>query len=219
MKPLQLLIGDKSLSSWSMRAWIVMKLSGLPFEEILVFLDRADTKEKLKKYSPSELVPCLIQGDLRIWDSLAISEYLAELAPDKNLWPNEPSDRAIARSYVSEIHSSFSSVRAQLSMDLLLNMQIRHLLPDTIKEIQRILFLRETALTKSSGPFLFGEFGIADAFYAPVVYRFLSYGIEINSPLAQAYISRVQEFPVVKEWVTAALKEKIDSRPIGAKSL
>lgn len=206
-KSLQLVIGDKNLSSWSMRAWLVAKASGVPFEEILVRLDRTETRQELLKYSPSEKVPCLIHGNLRVWDSLAISEYFAELAPGKNLWPSDPTLRAIARSYAAEMHSGFQSLRSQLSMDIRLRMEIRHLAPGTISDIRRIVQLWDEALTKSNGPYFFGEFGIVDAFYAPVVMRFLSYGIQIKNAAALKYMESVQENPWVKEWVDAGIKE------------
>lgn len=204
----KLVIGDKNLSSWSMRAWLVAKASELLFEEILIQLDQPNTSAEIRKFSPSLKVPCLIHGDLHIWDSLAISEYIAELAPNKNLWPTNPKLKAIARSYVSEMHSGFMGLRSQLSMDLRLKMEIRHLTPQTIDDIQRILSLWTEALSKSKGPFLFGEFGIADAFYAPVVFRFYSYGIQIESPIIRSYMSQIEQHEHVKSWYTAALTEK-----------
>ncbi|MBY0386298.1 glutathione S-transferase family protein [bacterium] len=205
---LKLVIGDKNLSSWSMRAWLVAKASELTFEEILIPLDQPNTSAEIRRYSPSLKVPCLIHGDLQIWDSLAICEYIAELAPSKNLWPISPKLKAIARSYVSEMHSGFTGLRSQLSMDLRLKMEIRHLTPQTIDDIQRILSLWTEALNKSKGPFLFGEFGIADAFYAPVVFRFYSYGIQIESPMIKKYMNEIEQYPHVKNWYAAALNEK-----------
>lgn len=208
MEQLSLVIGDKNLSSWSMRAWLALVASELPFKEILIPLDQAETKLELNKYSPSSKVPCLIHGDLRIWDSLAICEYIAELAPHKFLWPEDKQSRAVARSYVSEMHSGFSSLRSQLSMDIRLRIEIRHLTPQTIEDIKRILFLWTEALKRSKGPFLFGKFGIVDAFFAPVVFRFISYGVHIQSPTIKNYIDAVQNNEHVKKWVDAALKEK-----------
>lgn len=208
MDQLSLVIGDKNLSSWSMRAWLAAKASGLPFQEILIPLDQAETKLELNKYSPSSRVPCLIHGDLRIWDSLAICEYLAELAPNKDLWPVDQQTRAIARSYVAEMHSGFSGLRSQLSMDIRLKMEIRHLTPQTIEDIKRILSLWTEALKKSKGPFLFGGFGIADAFYAPVVFRFVSYGVQIQSPIIKQYMQQIQNHEHVEKWVQAGLQEK-----------
>ncbi len=217
---LTLVIGDKNFSSWSMRAWLVASLSGVPFEEKLVFLDKPETKETLRRWSPSGKVPSLMDGELRIWDSLAIAEYFAELAPNVALWPRDPKARAVARAYAAEMHSSFSALRTHLSMDIRLKMEILHLTSDTISEIERVLSLWESALAKSEGPFLFGEFGIVDAFYAPVVFRFLSYGIHITSPVVLNYLKAVQNFPAVKLWTEAARKEErcpfaFDGHPVG----
>lgn len=216
MKNLKLVIGDRNLSSWSMRAWLALKAAELPFEEILIPLDQPSTKAALEKHSPSLKVPCLIHSespsmDLRIWDSLAICEYIHELAPEKNLWPKNPEIRALARAYTAEMHSGFSSLRGQLSMDIRLRMQARHLVPQTLQDIRRIVTLWEDALQKFKGPFLFGGFSIADAFYAPIVFRFLSYGIQIESKLALKYMEEIQKYPFVKEWVSKALEEKYES--------
>ncbi len=208
MNPLSLVIGDKNLSSWSMRAWLVAQQSGLPINDVLIPLDQPETKTKLTKISPSAKVPCLIDGDLKIWDSLAICEYLAELAPDKKLWPTNQKDKALARSYVAEMHSGFSGIRTQLSMDIRLRMEVRHLTSQTIEEINRILFLWTQALENSKGPFLFGDFGIVDAFYAPIVCRFISYGVHIQSPKIQKYIQTVTNQPHVKSWIDSALIEQ-----------
>lgn len=205
---LSLVIGDKNLSSWSLRAWLVAKYSQLEIQEILVWLDRPETSENLKKFSPSQKVPCLLMGDTQIWDSLAICETIAELAPKRNLWPRDPEQRALARSYTAEMHSGFSSIRNQLSMDIRLRIKIRHLTPDTLREIERIKELWETAVKKSKGPFLFGDFGIVDAFFAPVVFRFQSYGIKFESVALNRYMNSILEMPIVKEWSDAALKEE-----------
>lgn len=205
---LKLIIGDKNLSSWSMRAWLVMKASELAFEENLILLDQPDTKMLLEQASPSSRVPCLIHNDLKIWDSLAICEYLSDLAPEKNLWPQDKRQKAIARSYVAEMHSGFVSLRSQCSMDIRLKMEIRHLAPGTVDDIQRIIHLWKEALQNSGGPFLFAKFGIVDAFYAPVVFRFLSYGIQIDSELIRKYMTEIQNNIYVREWVAEAHKEK-----------
>ncbi len=215
MENLSLVIGDKNLSSWSMRAWLALKASELPFNEILIPLDQKETKVELIKYSPSSKVPCLIHGDLKVWDSLAICEYIAELAPEKFLWPENIQSRAIARSYVSEMHSGFSGLRSQLSMDIRLRIEIRHLTPQTIEDIKRILFLWTEALNKSKGPFLFGNFGIADAFFAPVVLRFVSYGVQIRSYVIEKYMNEIQNFEHVKNWINAGLSENPKSLIFG----
>lgn len=205
---LTLVVGDKNLSSWSMRPWLVAKASGLDFKQVKIILDTPKTKAQIKKYSSSGKVPVLLHGKTHIWDSLAICEYLHELAPQKKLWPTDPADRAIARSYVAEMHSGFASLRSQLSMDIRLRIKVRHLAPQTISEIQRVLELWQTALKKSKGPYLFTHFGIVDAFYAPVVFRFVSYGIQIKNPLILKYMDTIQKNIFVKELVQEALKEK-----------
>ncbi len=205
---LKIVIGDKNLSSWSMRPWLVLKASGLPFREEQILLDRPSTKARLAKVSPSGRVPVLYWCDVAIWDSLAISELIAELAPDAELWPGDAVDRAVARSYVAEMHSGFSALRDQLSMTLSLRMTIAHLSTATISDIHRILHLWREALGKSKGPFLFGKFGIVDAFYAPVVFRFLSYGIAIKDRKILRYMEFVQRHPAVVEWVNGAQAEK-----------
>ncbi len=205
---MKLVIGDKNLSSWSMRAWLVAKASGISFEEVLVLLDRPETEAKLKTLSPTGRVPCLIHGDIVVWDSLAIAEYLAELAPNKNLWPQDTRHRALARSYVAEMHSGFSGLRDQLSMDLRLRIEVRHLTRETVRDIQRILQMWSEALKISGGPFLFGSFGIADAFFAPVAYRFLCYGVHIQSQAATTYMEAIFANPHVISWYKSALDER-----------
>jgi glutathione S-transferase len=201
---LTLVIGDKNLSSWSMRPWLVVKASGLKFKEIKVRLDKPKSKSDILRYSPSGRVPVLLHGRTRIWDSIAICEYLAELAPDARLYPNDQRTRAIARSYVAEMHSGFSSLRNQLSMDINLRVKIK----DTVSDIQRIVNLWSDALTTHRGDFLFGNFGIADAFYAPVIMRFQSYGIEIADRRCRNYMQNVLKNQFVKEWVAGAKTEK-----------
>lgn len=207
-----LVIGNKNLSSWSMRPWLVLKASGLKFKEINIELDTPETTQNIKQYSPTGKVPVLVHGDLHVWDSLAISEYIAELAadlaPEKNLWPADIHDRAIARSYVAEMHSGFMSLRNQLSMDISLRTEIKHLVPGTISDIERIISMWDEALSNSKGPFLFGEFGIVDAFYAPVVFRFQSYGIQIKNKKVQKYMHSILKLDIVQEWVKSSEKEK-----------
>ncbi len=205
---LELVIGDKNLSSWSMRPWLVLKKSGLPHKETQILLDRPNTAREIQKHSPSGKVPVLHHGKTTVWDSLAIAEYLAELAPEAQLWPRQASQRAVARSYVAEMHSGFSSLRSQLSMDIQLRIQIRHLTSGTISDIERILELWQLALKASGGPFLFGNFGIVDAFYAPVVMRFVSYGIKIKNKQVLKYLEKIQNDNDVADWVREAKKEK-----------
>lgn len=212
MKPAQnkfsLVIGDKNLSSWSLRPWLVLKKTGISFKEIKIQLDTEKTSFEIKKYSTAGKVPILIHNNLTITDSMAICEYLHEVFPNKKLWPDSIEDRALARSYAAEMHSSFQSIRNQLSMDIRLKMKINHLLPSTISEIKRVLFIWNSCLEKSKGPFLFGEFGIVDAFYAPIVLRFISYGIQIKDRRILQYMKNVTTDANMKQWIQAAKKEK-----------
>lgn len=205
---LELVIGDKNLSSWSLRPWLVIKASGLPFKETKVLLDRPDTAKKLRRVSPSERVPVLHHKGMRIWDSLAICEYIHELAPEKNLWPRDTHMRAVGRSMVAEMHSGFMSLRGQLSMDITLRTKIKHLTPQTIADIDRILHIWTQSLKMTGGPYLFGEFSIADAFYTPVVFRLQSYGIETRNPIVRKYRETLLKNTYVKEWVKGAKSEK-----------
>ena len=210
---LKLVIGDKNLSSWSLRPWLVMKASGLACEEILVRLDRPGTSAELAKYSASKKVPVLIDGGIPIWDSLAICERIAELVPNKELWPKASLDRAIARSYVAEMHSSFQNLRSQLSMDVSLQMSIKHLTGGTIEEINRILTLWASALGNYKSRYLFGDnFGIVDAFYAPVVLRFKSYGIKIEAESIQSYMEQVLSYTHLVDWIAAAKSESYENQ-------
>lgn len=205
---LTIVIGDKNFSSWSMRPWVLLKASGLKFREVKIGLDRPDTAKRIKKVSPNGLVPALIHGKTTVWDSLAICEYIAELAPEAKLLPADPKARALMRSYVAEMHSGFSNLRNQMSMDINLRMDMGHLMDGTIADIERILELWENALKKSKGPFLFGHFTIADAFFAPVVTRFVSYGVRIRGPRCRAYMKAMQKHPAVAAWVKGARKER-----------
>jgi glutathione S-transferase len=207
-----LFIGSKNTSSWSLRPWLAMKMAKLAFEEVLIPLRRPETKEQIKPHSPSGKVPALrIEDDGRaqtIWDSLAICETLAERHTDLGLWPRDASARAEARSVAAEMHSGFPDVRNVLSMDI----AARHPTPalgDPVQaQIARIVAIWEGALARhgKDGSFLFGPFSIADAFYAPVVTRFETYGIALPA-VAQAYTQRILSLAPMREWETAAKAE------------
>ncbi|WP_413586919.1 glutathione S-transferase family protein [Bdellovibrio sp. HCB274] len=207
-----LVIGDKTYSSWSMRAWLVAVQSGLPFKEINIKLDDKNTSAQIAKYTDSGKVPVLKQGKRVIWDSLAIAEYLNELSPEAQLWPEDAGTRALARSYAAEMHSSFSNLRTNLSMDLKRTQPVKHLTDGTRAEINRIIKMWKDALKVSEGPFLFGEFCIADAFFAPVVFRFINYGIKINDPMIKQYMKNIQDHHGVQFWMAEAMQEK--AKPI-----
>ncbi|MFM6927984.1 MAG: glutathione S-transferase family protein [Bdellovibrio sp.] len=202
-----LVIGDKTFSSWSMRAWLVAVQSGLPFREVMVKLDQKDTVAKIAKYTDAGKVPVLKQGKRVLWDSLAIAEYLNEISPEAKLWPEDIGTRALARSYAAEVHSGFPNLRTQLSMDIQHSAPVRHLTTGTQTDIKRVLKMWRDALQVSEGPFLFGDFCIADAFFAPVVFRFISYKIQIKDKMIKQYMKNIQDHHGVQFWVEEARKE------------
>lgn len=208
MSAIELVIANQNYSSWSLRPWLALKQTGLPFSLTVIPLKQEGTKAQILARSPSGKVPALVHDGLTVWDSLAICEYLAELAPDAGLWPADRADRAAARSVSAEMHSSFTALRSNMPMN------IRGDLPgwgraagvaDDVARIEAIWTdLRQRF--GSQGPYLFGGFTIADAMYAPVVTRFKTYGVQIN-PTAQAYADAVQAHPFMREWTAAALAE------------
>ncbi|PJZ57559.1 glutathione S-transferase family protein [Leptospira barantonii] len=207
MADFQLVIGDKKFSSWSLRPWILLKENKIPFTEISLTLNTPEFYEKIKHYSNAGKVPVLIDGDVKIWDTLSIVEYLAETFPEKNLWPKDKAARAFARSVVAEMHSGFSDLRKNLSMNIVEKLHGKTFPDEAWKDIRRIESIWKECLAAYKGPFLFGkEFSIADAFYAPVVGRFLTYGISLG-PEASGYISKISNLYSYKEWVDGALKK------------
>jgi glutathione S-transferase len=173
----RLVIGNKNWSSWSLRPWLAMRRAGLPFDEINVRLRLPDSKAEILRHSPSGMVPTLIDGDLAIWDSLAILEYLAERHPEAELWPRDRAARAIARSAAAEMHSGFMPLRQHCSMELLARSSQATLAPEVAANVERIVVLWRECRAKfgQKGPFLFGRFSNADAMYAPVAARFRTY--------------------------------------------
>ncbi|AVQ11723.1 glutathione S-transferase family protein [Leptospira santarosai] len=206
MTDLQLVIGDKKFSSWSMRPWILLKESNIPFREVSLTLNTPEFHEKIGLYSDAGKVPVLVAGDVGIWDTYSIVEYLAETFPEKNLWPRDKTLRAVARSIVAEMHSGFTDLRKNLSMNLVETLHGKTFSEAVWKDIRRIESIWKKCLNSYRGPFLFGrEFTIADAFYAPVVGRFLTYGIE-TGPEANGYVSKISNLSSYKEWVDGALR-------------
>ena len=202
---MKLIIGNKRLSSWSLRPWLVMSHFEIPFEEILIPLDQADTSSNILKYSPTAKVPVLIHGDLHIWDSLAIVEYLHEKYPEKNLWPEDSKSRALARSISAEMHSGFSDLRQHLSHDLQKNFKEFNW-SKAAKDIARVKEIWTECLSKSGGPYLFGTFSIADAMYAPVVNRFMSYAVPMDG-MVKSYVDTIRANSSHKLWIEAGLLE------------
>jgi glutathione S-transferase len=203
-----LVIGNKNYSSWSMRPWVVLTAFDIPFREIRICLDQPDTASKIAEYSAAGRVPVLLDGQTSIWDSLAICEYLAEQFPDRALWPQETAARAAARSVVAEMHSGFTGLRSAMTMDIRGSFPGKGRTPEAQGDIGRICEIWEDCLAEfGHHEFLFGDFSIADAFYAPVVMRFRSYHVSL-APALQAYVNRVVEHPAVAKWVAEAQAEK-----------
>jgi len=205
---MKLITGDKNYSSWSMRPWVLMRHAGLAFEDVLIELKQPDTTQRIREYSPSARVPCLVLDDGQsVWESLAIMETLAERYPEKGFWPTDAKARAHARAVASEMHGGFSALRNAMPMDIWLRAPGKGATPESLADVARIDALWSDCLKRYGGPFLFGEqFGIADAMYAPVVMRFTSYAPTL-SEAAQGYIERVKAVPAVREWIEAAERE------------
>jgi glutathione S-transferase len=211
-----LIVGTKDWSSWSLRAYMAMRATGAPFDEVLVTLRQQPlTGDEIKKHSKAGRVPILkIAEDGReatVWDSLAICETLAERHPEARLWPSDPLARAEARSYACEMHSGFADLRDQLSMDFVRRVTPPPLRDATREQIARIVEAWSSALARfgSAGGFLFGGFSVADCMYAPVVSRFITYGVAVPAPVSD-YMDRMMALPAMRDWGAAAQKE-VDS--------
>jgi glutathione S-transferase len=205
---MKLLIGNKNYSSWSLRPWLLLRQAGIAFDEELIPFGTPDFTARVKRHSPAGRVPVLIDGDLVIWDSLAIAEYVAEKFPDKGLWPDATAARALARSICAEMHSGFADLRSRMTMNcqtrfsnVLFDVKVR-------RETARIIEMWQDARQRFGGssPFLFGRFTVADAFFAPVTIRFTNYGVELP-PVARQYVDTIQGLPAMREWLTAAQAE------------
>lgn len=211
MADLTLHIGNKAYSSWSLRPWLALRAAGLPFAEVVVPLRQPDTKDRILAVSPAGKLPVLRHGDLTVWDSLAICEYVAELAPAAGLWPDDAKARAVARAAVAEMHSGFQDLRRNLFMDL----KRRHHGPDRVAaaaaDTVRVQSLWRQCRERfgEGGPFLFGRFGIADCFYAPVCTRFTTWGVALEAD-SQAYVDAVLSHPAFREWQAGAEAETIE---------
>lgn len=219
---LQLYIGNKNYSSWSMRPWVLLKQAGIDFEEVMVRFDSFEANSSFKKsmrgINPVGKVPVLVDNGFAVWDTLAIAEYVAERFPEHRLWPEDAQARARARSVCAELHSGFGNLRSHCPMN------IEAALPDTGRLIWRdqagvradmarlgglwseLLAAQPERLSDGSAPFLFGAFGIADAFYAPICMRIRTYGLPLPADLT-AYVERVAASPGVRSWIEGALAE------------
>ncbi len=213
---LKLYIGNKNYSSWSMRSWVLLTQAGIAFEEVMVRFDAftpdSQFKTTLRPLSPTGKVPVLVDGELVVWDTLAIAEYLAEQFPDKSLWPSDRAARARARSLCAEMHSGFMGLRSHCPM----NIEAR--LPEAgaliwrdqagvRDDVARLVAMWQQCLQSSGGPLLFGSFSVADAMFAPVCTRLVTYALPLTVDI-QAYVQRVLALPGVKAWTDGALAEQ-----------
>jgi glutathione S-transferase len=205
---LKLIIGNKNYSSWSLRPWIAMKVAGIAFDEEVISLDAKDFKARVTKISGTGKVPALADGNVQVWESLAILEYLAEKYPHARLWPADPVARARARAIAAEMHAGFVPLRRHLPMNMWRPVTPRQLTPEVESNVRRIEAIWTDCRMRygAGGAFLFGGFGAADAMYAPVVSRFHTYAVEVGA-VARAYMDAVMALSAWAEWRAAALIE------------
>jgi len=208
MSDLTLVIGSKTYSSWSLRPWLFMRFHNVPFKEVTISLNQPDTKKKLFEHSPSGRVPVLKHGAIRVWESLAICEYLAETLKLPNAWPADAGLKAHARSLAYEMHAGFADLRRELPMDCRRAPSPHAFSPAVATDVARIRSIwRECRHNYGKGgDWLFGKFGIVDAMYAPVVLRFHSYGVALDGP-EREYLHTVLHLPALREWLGAAMLE------------
>jgi glutathione S-transferase len=200
-------LSSKNYSSWSLRGWLMARFAGLEFEEVVVEPGDADARAEILLLSPSILVPCLTYKGLKVWDTLAIGEFLNEIAPKSGLLPKDQAKRAHCRSVCGEMHSGFVSLRQALPMNIRAEFPSFKIWSKAQADIERILIIWRDCLAAYGGPFLFGEIGMADAMYAPVVSRFRTYGVKLSGA-QKAYADRVWNLPAMEEWRVAALGEQ-----------
>ena len=209
----RLIIGSKNFSSWSLRPWFLMKEAGLPFEEIEIRLRQPGTRAEILKHSPTGKVPALFDGDLSIWDSLAIAEFLAERHPDKKLWPESIEARATARAVSAEMHSGFAELRNSLPMDFLGRKPMASIPEGAANDIRRVVTIWNMARKKfgAGGPFLFGRLSVADAMFAPVASRFTTYALDLKNfgddGSAEAYRAMLMARQSMREWAEGSVAE------------
>jgi glutathione S-transferase len=201
-----LVIGNKNYSSWSLRPWLALKVLGVEFQELRIPLGQPGSKQAILTHSPSGRLPCLVDGEIRVWDSLAILEYTAEQHPQ--LWPEARAARAHARAVSAEMHSSFAPLRQNMPMDARSRHPGKGRTPEVLADIARIQQIWEECRARfgAGGPFLFGRFSGADAMYAPVVLRFATYEVELSA-VNRAYTEAVRALPALAQWVRDAERE------------
>lgn len=212
MAEFTLVIGNKNYSSWSLRGWLMARIAGIEFDEIVIPLDRPDTQAAIRKHSPSGKVPVLLHRGLAVWDSFAIAEYLNDIKPEAGIWPPSAAARAHARSISAEMHAGFVDLRTHMPMNIRASYPGRGMTPAVRADIERITSLWRDCRKRFAGAFqkddgfLFGTFGAADAMFAPVVTRFRTFGVALDEA-GNAYCTAVLAHPAMKEWVDAAKHE------------
>ena len=212
MADFTLVIGNKNYSSWSLRGWLMARIAGIAFDEVLIPLDLPETQAAIRKHSPSGKVPVLLHRGLAIWESLAIAEYLNDLKPESGLWPAAEAARAHARSISAEMHAGFAELRDKMPMNIRASYARKGITPAVRADIERITGLWRDCRKRFAGAaakddgFLFGTIGAADAMYAPVVTRLRTYGVKLDGD-TEAYCNAVMAYPPMKDWVEAAKHE------------
>lgn len=207
MPPLTLVIGNRNYSSWSLRPWILLRHLGIAFDEVRLPLDTPEFDAKIGRWSPSRRVPVLVDGELRVWESLAIAEYAVEKAGRG--WPADPAARAVARAVSAEMHAGFQALRSAYPMNVRARNRRVPTTPALAASIRRMDELWTACRTRhgAGGPWLFGEYSVADAMYAPVAFRFRTYGTAGLGPVSLAYVATVLEDPLLQPWIAAAEAE------------
>jgi glutathione S-transferase len=207
---MKLVIANKAYSSWSLRPWILMQVLGIPFEEDLIPLDTPEFRPRVSAYKAGSTVPILVDGDMTVWETVAIAEHLAERFPDRAVWPSDAGARAFARSIAGEMHAGFRALRAACPMNLRKRYAHRERGELVTKDAARVIHLWRVARSRfggaAGGPFLFGAFTAADAMYAPVVTRFHTYSIPVEADV-RAYMDAVLGLPSFRDWQAAAMAE------------
>ncbi len=201
-----LIIGNRNYSSWSLRPWLALRVAGIPFDEVRIPLYVPGSKEQILRHSPAGKVPVLVTPEVTVWESLAILEFLADRHPAAKLWPADAARRAHARAVSTEMHGGFAALRSNLGMNLRKTFPDHATTPEVLADIARVQALWNDCLDRSGGPFLFGAFSNADAMFAPVVTRFLTYSVKADAASAR-YLATVRALPALEEWYAAALQE------------
>jgi glutathione S-transferase len=203
---IRLIIGNKNYSSWSLRAWLPLKQCRIGFEEERIALFEPGYKQRILSHSPAGKVPVLIDGSTTVWESLAIGEYLAEKFPEFGLWPSAADLRARARCVSAEMHAGFASLRSAMPMNSRSSYPGKGRSPEVDADIERVVAIWAECLQRSGGPFLFGAFTLADAMFAPIATRLITYAVPVEAR-AQAYVEQIWNLPAMLEWRAAAAAE------------